>query len=184
MTFINRTSFTLIIASVMSLAGCAPMERVARPTLDQVRLGDARGQVAEDTKLLAGEVRGEVDRIDRSRREISVIGDDGLTLEDTGAARMLTLRDAGNTILAEVPGASVVSLTGSRITPGNAGFAAPVAGAVVFYPGCKALLKAPFKVDVRKFKEMGLTESLDVGYRLSPRGRAVLARLDRSGAGD
>jgi hypothetical protein len=36
---------------------------------------------------------------------------------------------------------------------------------------------APFKVDVRKLKELGLTESLDVGYRLSPRGRAVLARL-------
>jgi hypothetical protein len=36
---------------------------------------------------------------------------------------------------------------------------------------------APFKIDVRKLKELGLTESLDVGYRLSPRGRAVLARL-------
>jgi hypothetical protein len=35
----------------------------------------------------------------------------------------------------------------------------------------------PFKSDVRKLKEMGLTESLDVGYRLSPRGRTVLARL-------
>jgi hypothetical protein len=43
--------------------------------------------------------------------------------------------------------------------------------------------KAPFKIDVRKLKELGLTESLDVGYRLSPRGQAVLARLDRSGAG-
>jgi hypothetical protein len=31
-----------------------------------------------------------------------------------------------------------------------------------------------FKRDVRKLKEMGLTESLDVGYRLSPRGRALL----------
>ena len=40
---------------------------------------------------------------------------------------------------------------------------------------------APFKVDVRKLKEMGLTESLDVGYRLSPRGKAVLARLDARG---
>lgn len=39
----------------------------------------------------------------------------------------------------------------------------------------------PFKVDVRKLKELGLTESLDVGYRLSPRGRAVLARLDTPG---
>ncbi|HEX5944982.1 MAG TPA: hypothetical protein VFY82_01840 [Acidimicrobiales bacterium] len=41
---------------------------------------------------------------------------------------------------------------------------------------------APFKIDVRKLKEMGLTESLDVGYRLSPRGRAVLDRL-RAAAG-
>lgn len=32
-----------------------------------------------------------------------------------------------------------------------------------------------FKVDVRKLKALGLTESLEVGYRLSPRGRALLA---------
>jgi hypothetical protein len=35
-----------------------------------------------------------------------------------------------------------------------------------------------FKADVRKLKALGLTESLRVGYRLSPRGRAVLKRLD------
>lgn len=34
--------------------------------------------------------------------------------------------------------------------------------------------KMPFKLDVRKLKEMGLTESLDKGYRLSPRGETVL----------
>ena len=33
-----------------------------------------------------------------------------------------------------------------------------------------------FKTDVRKLKALGLTESLEVGYRLSPRGRAWLAR--------
>ncbi len=33
-----------------------------------------------------------------------------------------------------------------------------------------------FKADVRKLKALGLTESLEVGYRLSPRGRAYLAR--------
>jgi hypothetical protein len=33
----------------------------------------------------------------------------------------------------------------------------------------------PFKRDVRKLKELGLTESLEIGYRLSPRGRAYLA---------
>ena len=37
--------------------------------------------------------------------------------------------------------------------------------------------RMPFKLDVRKLKEMGLTESLRPGYRLSPRGRAVLVRL-------
>ncbi len=37
--------------------------------------------------------------------------------------------------------------------------------------------KMPFKLDVRKLKELGLTESLRPGYRLSSRGEFVLARL-------
>jgi predicted transcriptional regulator len=39
--------------------------------------------------------------------------------------------------------------------------------------------RAPFKINVRKLKEMGLTESLEVGYRLSPLGKAFLARVVR-----
>jgi hypothetical protein len=39
--------------------------------------------------------------------------------------------------------------------------------------------KMPFKRDVRKLKELGLTESLNPGYKLSPRGRAVLEALRR-----
>jgi hypothetical protein len=35
--------------------------------------------------------------------------------------------------------------------------------------------REPFKVDVRRLKALGLTESLELGYRLSPRGRALLA---------
>lgn len=38
--------------------------------------------------------------------------------------------------------------------------------------------RAPFKIDVRKLKNLGLTESLDVGYRLSPRGSAYLDVVD------
>jgi hypothetical protein len=34
--------------------------------------------------------------------------------------------------------------------------------------------RLPFKADVRKLKNLGLTESLEIGYRLSPRGRAYL----------
>jgi hypothetical protein len=35
-----------------------------------------------------------------------------------------------------------------------------------------------FKADVRKLKALGLTESLGVGYRVSPRGEAWLARSE------
>lgn len=38
--------------------------------------------------------------------------------------------------------------------------------------------RMPFKIDVRKLKNLGLTESLPVGYRLSPRGRAYLIATD------
>jgi hypothetical protein len=40
---------------------------------------------------------------------------------------------------------------------------------------------APFKVDVRKLKRLGLTQSFEVGYSLSPRGRAFLKGLGRAG---
>lgn len=37
----------------------------------------------------------------------------------------------------------------------------------------------PFKERVRKLKRLGLTQSFEVGYELSPRGRAFLARRTR-----
>ncbi len=40
--------------------------------------------------------------------------------------------------------------------------------------------KAPFKARVRRLKELGLTESLEKGYRLSPRGRAVWKHVGRA----
>lgn len=40
--------------------------------------------------------------------------------------------------------------------------------------------KLVFKTNVRKLKALGLTESLEVGYRLSPRGAALLDVIDRS----
>ncbi len=36
-----------------------------------------------------------------------------------------------------------------------------------------------FKIRVRKLKELGLTESLETGYRLSPRGAAYLKATPR-----
>jgi hypothetical protein len=36
---------------------------------------------------------------------------------------------------------------------------------------------APMKADIRRLKALGLTESLRIGYRLSPRGLAYLESL-------
>jgi hypothetical protein len=41
----------------------------------------------------------------------------------------------------------------------------------------------PFKIDVRKLKNLGLTISHPVGYELSPRGRAYLERTARRSTG-
>lgn len=41
--------------------------------------------------------------------------------------------------------------------------------------------KLPFKADVRRLKALGLTESLETGYRLSPRGKALAPHLRRGG---
>jgi hypothetical protein len=38
----------------------------------------------------------------------------------------------------------------------------------------------PFKIDVRKLKNLGLTRSFDVGYEVSPRGTSYLERTTRS----
>src|SRR5690606_27573861 len=37
----------------------------------------------------------------------------------------------------------------------------------------------PFKTDVRKLKKLGLTQSFEVGYEISPRGRAYLEATRR-----
>ncbi len=37
----------------------------------------------------------------------------------------------------------------------------------------------PFKTDVRKLKKLGLTQSFEVGYEVSPRGRALMKKLPR-----
>lgn len=79
MNYVRRfwLSFAVLALTLPSLTACVPVERVARPTLAEVRLGNVRGQVTADTRLGAGEIAGEVDRIDRNRREIYVIADDG-----------------------------------------------------------------------------------------------------------
>ncbi len=44
-------------------------------------------------------------------------------------------------------------------------------------PDLAGMERNPFKLDVRKLKALGLTESLKVGYRLSARGHAYLTAI-------
>ncbi len=53
------------------------------------------------------------------------------------------------------------------------------AGKLAEHLGCE---RARLKLDVRKLKNLGLTESRSPGYRLSPRGRAALTRLEKESA--
>jgi hypothetical protein len=74
-----------------------------------------------------------------------------------------------------------------RASPAGPWTAATLA-AIARHPGTRAVELAaalgrerlPFKADVRKLKNLGLTESLPRGYRLSPRGSAYLRRTGRS----
>jgi hypothetical protein len=86
--------------------------------------------------------------------------------------------------------------TGSTWPPATVPGPSPALQLIADRPGVRAgdLAEAAgrerlaFKTDVRKLKELGLTESLEVGYRLSPRGRALLSRLGHpapsAGGGD
>ncbi|WP_054309511.1 hypothetical protein [Mesorhizobium sp. 1M-11] len=65
------------------------------------------------------------------------------------------------------------------------GYFPSILSAIGTHPGTSAaelalgtgVEKPKFKQDVRRLKELGLTESLETGYRLSPRGEAVLEKL-------
>jgi hypothetical protein len=70
-------SLSLAATALVSLTGCVPIDRTPRPTLDAVRSGSARGQIADDTRLRPGEVPGEIAEVNRPRQEIYVLTDDG-----------------------------------------------------------------------------------------------------------
>ena len=67
-----------------------------------------------------------------------------------------------------LPSTSPLGPPGEAGTPGAPGVRAPDLAASL---GRETL---PFKRDVRKLKELGLTHSLPGGYEISPRGRAYL----------
>ena len=145
-------------------------------SLDRVTRVDEGDITAEDigrTGLSPAELRASVAGEGTLLRiELRLVGDDP----------RLALREA-------VPTASELDEVLSRLARIDAASAAPWTTTylqlIADRPGIVSRVLAnevdaevpPFKRRVRQLKELGLTESLEVGYRLSPRGRAVLERL-------
>jgi hypothetical protein len=139
---------------------------------------DARRAGYPDAHALVADLRGEPDlplyriafrRLDEPDPRDVLAADDALTGEDVAELdRRLDRLDRA-------------SATGP--------WTATTLAAIANKPGTRAADLAaalgrdtlPFKLDVRKLKNLGLTHSLEVGYRLSPRGTAYRNLTRRAG---
>lgn len=125
-----------------------------RELLDYIRSGPG-GEVDDQTELFRVELHhgGEEDRV-----EIAL--DDQLTPDDI---------DAVTARLARMDAKGPWTATTLRLIQEHPRVAASKLASKV------GRETQPFKVDVRKLKRLGLTQSFEVGYEVSPRGRAYLA---------
>lgn len=124
--------------------------------LDYIRSGPG-GEVDDETEIFRVELHhgGEEDRV-----EIAL--DDRLSAEDVETIRAKLARmDAKGAWTAET----------LRLIQANPRV---VASQLAARLGRERL---PFKVDVRKLKRLGLTQSFEIGYDLSPRGRAYMKAI-------
>jgi hypothetical protein len=109
-----------------------------------------------------------------------------ITIRLAGADPRLALRENAQLTDAEVQGLErQIAAMGARSKDGP--WAMRVLKLIEQRPGVLAarlarslgMETALFKPRVRQLKELGLTESLEIGYRLSPRGRAFLDAVER-----
>ncbi len=122
------------------------------------------------------------------RAEQARHGDDGrlyrIELRPAGPDPRLALREQAELSPDELSGV-LARLEGMDARSGHGPWTAATLRAIAQRPATRAVElatalgreRAPFKTDVRKLKELGLTESLERGYRLSPRGWTVLEHL-------
>ena len=74
LSFVHVHAWT-VLATCLAVASCVSM--TSRPTLEEVRLGNARAESAINVAVQPGEIQAEVAGMDRSRRNIHVIAEDG-----------------------------------------------------------------------------------------------------------
>ncbi len=167
------------VAGHVYRTAAGPLEVTAVDVVDadRVSTADARRAGYTDRTHLLAELRGEpglpvyrlrVRMAEGTDERAKLAADDALDAESVAAA-----------------GARLARL--DRASP-HGPWTSTTLALIAEHPGVRAgdlaasvgRERLPFKVDVRKLKNLGLTLSLEVGYRLSPRGVAYLEAV-RSG---
>ncbi|HWM93900.1 MAG TPA: hypothetical protein VN493_24295 [Thermoanaerobaculia bacterium] len=154
--------------TLKTAAGVVAIDSLTRVTEPEITEDDARHAGYSSRRELMDELnardQGELYRID---------------LHHAGADPRIALRQSDELSDEEV---AALRQRLSRMGP----WTLPVLRLIAENPGVRAGDLAPrvdqeravFKPNVRKLKALGLTESLGTGYRLSPRGQALLTALE------
>jgi hypothetical protein len=162
-----RAGGTLTTAvGVLAIDAVDPISADAITAAEALRAGYATRQALMD----------ELDRPDGGlyRIELRVLGEDPRIALRKAADLSGTDLDG---VLARLHRMDRASRTGAWTRATLEVIQAHTARAARHLCGKVGLDRDPFKANVRKLKNLGLTESLEVGYRLSPRGEVVLRAL-------
>lgn len=153
--------------------GLLSIDAVTPVAIDDISPGDAIAAGYESLDELLRELNAR-DEGDLYRIDFHRIGDDDRIALRNEAELTADDRAAIDARLARLDRASKSGPWTHRVLLLIAERPAVRAGDLAAVLGSERLA---FKANVRKLKALGLTESLEVGYRLSPRGQAYLADL-------
>ena len=166
--------------TLLTPVGQLSIESVDAVALDGISTADARRAGYESREMLLEELRlrteGEVYRIELG----PLRPDPRIALRKTQVVTEAEFQDLG-TRLSRLDSRSLEGAWTHRTLEALESHPAVRAGDLC---GLLGQEKEHFKINVRKLKNLGLTESLGTGYRLSPRGEALLRFLRSEARGD
>jgi len=174
----RRWASRQVVAGRVYRTSAGRLEVLAVDEIDPAAITDAeaRRAGAADAEAVRRELRGDPDRVAYRVEVRPVLGPDPRA--ELAATDDLTDDDVAEIdrrldVLDEASSHGAWTLATLRLIEAQP---CTLAADLAFSAGRQ---RDPFKLDVRKLKRLGLTESLTVGYQISPRGRAYLARSAR-----